>query len=406
MKVAVIGGGASGIMAALMAADNGLKVTLFEKKDRIGKKILATGNGRCNFTNMKMGSGFYYCEDAAFVDEILNKFSNEDLINFFKGLGLLIKDKNNYVYPYSEQASSVLDVLRIALAEKEKAININTESEVIDIKHKNDKYVIKTQGNNTYEFDKVIISTGSKSGLSKKETVNGYDLCKSLGLKISKLYPALTQIKCEGLNFKAISGVRSDCIIKAFDKDTLKMEECGEILFTDYGISGIVSFQISHFIVCALDEKKKIKIIIDLLPGLSVDELKTFLEAKMLLHPDLTLEELFTGIVNKKLVFEILKINNLKPKLLIKDADKDILIKALLNIKELSLTPLCVNDFDSSQVTAGGVLTSELTADLEAKSHKGLFITGELINVDGVCGGYNLQWAFSTGAIAGKAAAL
>ena len=403
-RVGIIGGGASGLIAALYAKKNGADVTVFERKDRVGKKILVTGNGRCNFSNAYMKSDCYYTDDVDFVGRVLDTFSNKDLCMFFTGLGLLIKEKNGYYYPACEQASAVLDVIRNAIGETD--IKVITDCLVTEVKTKNDSFTVKTESGETFSFDSVILATGGKSGLAPKEQANGYDLVKGLGHTVTNLYPALTQIKCVGANFKALSGVRDECELYLFKGEDLVMKQGGEVLFTDYGISGIVSFQVSHCVAKYLDEKEDLSIVLNLLPGFEAENLKNFVMSKLLLHENLTVENFFTGFLNKKLNIEIIKLCGLKPSAKVKDCDKDLILNAVMCMQEFAVKPIEVSGFDKSQVTGGGVLISELSDTLESKIHKGLYVTGELVDVDGICGGYNLQWAFSTGAIAGKNAAL
>lgn len=402
--VGIIGAGASGMIAALYAHKNGCKVTLFEKNDRIGKKILVTGNGRCNFSNANLSKDDYYSEDADFVERILSKYGNRDLCMFFTSLGLLIREKNGFFYPACEQASSVLDVFRFAISETD--ICVKTETEIVSVNNNNGIYQVIDSNNQKYTFDRLIISSGGKAGLSKKDHVNGYDLVKSLSHKVTKLYPSLTQIKCGGANFKSLAGVRSECGLSVFVDDCELMKQFGEVLFTDYGISGIVSFQVSHLVAESVDNKKKVRIILDLLPGLEKEELKAFISNKYLLHVEQTVEEFFSGISNKKLNLEIIKRSGLRLNSKIKEYSKEQIVQCGLLFKCFDFEALGINDFDKAQVTAGGVPISELNDNLESKLNPGLFITGELTNVDGICGGYNLQWAFSTGAIAGEAASL
>lgn len=402
-SVGIIGAGASGMMAALSAANCGAKVTLFERKDRIGKKILVTGNGRCNFTNRNLSSGNYYTDDSSFVESVLKRFDNDDLCRFFTGLGMLIREKNGYFYPACEQASTVLDLFRNNLNEND--ILVKTESFVDSVSKKGNTFKVKTENGDEFSFDSIIIATGGKAGIGKKEQANGYDLLKNFKIAVSPLYPSLTQIYAEGANFKAVAGVRSECAIYVFEKDNLVMKQAGEILFTDYGISGIVSFQISHYVAEATDLKKDISCVLDFLPGFEKDDLENFVNSKLLLHGNLTVEEFFNGFLNKKLNMEIIKKAGLKPSLKVSEYSKELIIDAVLSMKEFLIKPTGVNGYDQAQVTGGGVYTSELTENLETKKVPGLYVTGELINVDGICGGYNLQWAFSTGHIAGESAA-
>ena len=401
--VGIIGAGASGIMAAIKASALGAKVTLFEKKDKIGKKILVTGNGRCNFSNLFLSEEYYYTDDDEYLKRALNKFNNKDLIFFFTELGLLIKEKNGYLYPACEQASTVLDVLRNGL--KKRNVNIITETNIVSATKKDGKFTLKSDKKESFEFDSIIIATGGKASLSKGEEANGYKLCESFGHSVSKLYPALTQLKCDGINFKAVSGVKSDCILYLFVDDNLMMTQKGEALFTDYGISGIVSMQVSHYAAESLDSKHKVDVVLDLIPGFEEKELKGFIIPKLLLSENQTCEEFFTGLLNKKLNNEIIKLNGLKPSAPISSYTQDEVVNAVLSMKELVLSVKGTNGFDSSQVTGGGVPTSEINDSFESKKVQGLYITGELLNVDGICGGYNLQWAFTSGAIAGEAAA-
>ncbi|MCR5278814.1 MAG: aminoacetone oxidase family FAD-binding enzyme [Lachnospiraceae bacterium] len=400
--VGIVGGGASGMMAAIVAAKNGAKVTILEKNDRVGKKILSTGNGRCNFSNLSLSENYYYTDDDGFLKKALNKFNNQDLIFFFTELGLLIKDKNGYLYPACEQASTVLDLLRLALSSRK--VEVKTDAKVVSAAKKGNKFKVKTADGSEYEFDSLILSAGGLAGLPEKEKANGYDLCKAFDLKVTKLYPALTQLHCEGMNFKAVSGVKSDCELFLFVNDELVMKQGGEVLFTDYGISGIVSMQVSHYAAECLDAGSKVSVVLDLLPGFDEEALRGFIIPKLLLDEDKTAEEFFTGLLNKKLNTEIIKLNGLKPSEKIGNYSQEEIIKAVLSVKELMLNVTATNGFESAQVTGGGVVTSELSEDLESIDNKGLYVTGELVNVDGICGGYNLQWAFTSGYIAGTAA--
>ncbi|MBR6308103.1 MAG: aminoacetone oxidase family FAD-binding enzyme [Lachnospiraceae bacterium] len=402
--VGIIGGGASGLIAALYAHKNGASVTIFERKDRVGKKILVTGNGRCNFTNAYMKSDCYYTDDTDFVGRVLDKYSRADLCMFFMELGLLIKDKNGYFYPACEQASAVLDVIRNAIDDTD--IVVKTDCLVTDVKKDKNGFTVKTEDGSKLSFDRVIVATGGKAGIGTKEIANGYDLLKSLGHTVSKLYPGLTQIKCEGANFKALAGVRSDCELFVFSEENLIIRQAGEVLFTDSGLSGIVSFQVSHCVAELLDNKKQVLIVLNLLPGFEVEDLKNFVMSKLLLQSNMTVENFFTGLLNKKLNVEIIKLNGLKPSMLVSDCDKDDIVNAILSMQEFIVSAVGVSGFDKAQVTGGGVPTAELTDTLASRVCDGLYVTGELMDVDGICGGYNLQWAFSTGAIAGKDAAI
>lgn len=404
IRIGVIGGGASGIMAAIQAANEKASVTILERKDKIGKKILATGNGRCNFTNKNMSASCYYTDDISFVEETLNTFSKEDLLNYFNFAGVLCKEKNGYYYPASEQASTILDALNYEL--KERDVLVVTNCDVIKIEKQKNEFLVYTSTNEIYRFDKIIISTGGKTGLSKNESANGYSILKKLGITSTKTYPALTSLSCKGFNFKGISGVKSECIITLLENGHEIMKDSGEVLFNDSGISGIVTFQLSHAALESVDNNNDVKVVLDLLPGLDEVSVKTFVETKMMLHSDLTVEEFMVGIHNKKICYELIKRSLLKADSMVGDYDIKTILNMVLSLKHMELIVINESTYDKAQVTGGGIPLDEIMPSFELKKIKGLYVTGELLNVDGICGGYNLQWAFSSGYIAGKNAAL
>lgn len=400
IKTAIIGGGASGLCAAIKAARNGAIVTIFEKNERVGQKLLKTGSGRCNFTNAVMNKDCYYCDNDSFVENTLNKFSNEDCVLFFAGLGVMTKDKNGYIYPSSECASTVLDALRLECNRLD--ITIHTNSLVSKIEKKNNFLIYTANCDKPFVFDRVILASGGKAGLSPKETVNGYELAAAFGHTVTPLYPALTRLKCEGLKFASLKGIRTDADLYLFSNEDLVLKSNGELLFTDSGISGIVTFQLSSFCSKLLAQNKNVMIVADLIPGYSEVSLRSFLLQKLVCHPDDTLEEFCVGLFHKMLNLECLRLSGLKPGMRLREANKEDLINAVLKMKEFPIKVLSTDCFENSQVTSGGVVLDELTPNFESKLVPGLFITGELLDVDGLCGGYNLQWAFSSGAIAGE----
>ncbi len=401
MNIAVIGGGASGMMASIAASEKQNNVYLFEKKDRVGKKILSTGNGKCNFTNAVLASDKYYCEDASYVERIFDKFDNNDLISFFNSIGMISKEKNGYLYPLSEQASTVLDVLREELSFLN--VNVLTDFSILKIERKDNGFILFSgDGKFPVVFDKVIMACGGLSGLGKNENNNAYDILKNLGHTITPLYPALTQIICKGLNFVSLKGVRTEAVLNVFADNEFIIKANGEVLFTDYGLSGIVSFQISHLVKAMLLLGKKVEVCCDLMPDISKEDLKAFLISKKLLNHGKDLQSLMTGVLNKKLNIEIIKLCLLMPSMSVEQLTDDDFDRLAENIKNMPVICKDVNSFNDSQVTAGGVKLSEVDDNCMSKIVEGLYIVGELLDVDGLCGGYNLQWAFSTGHIAGE----
>ncbi len=411
MKVAVIGGGASGMMAAISAAKEGAEVFLYERNDRVGKKILATGNGKCNFSNQNLTVEQYYSENMAFVERVLDTFSTKDTIAFFEESGMMVKDKNGYLYPASEQASTVLDILRMKLTENK--VCVYTDKKVTAItkvnaganNHKGKFQVLCGEKKDFY--DKVILSCGGKASPMTGSDGNGYKIAEGFGHKILPVFPALVQLKCKEEYIKAVSGVRLDAKLTLEVNGKEVASERGELQLADYGISGIVTFQLSRIAVKNVMDKKLTKIKIDCLPDYTDAEYITFCNRRKAQYQnsECSVEEFFTGMLNKKMMLLFIKLADLKPTEKYISADKKKIDKVFALCKSFMLTISGFHSFDKAQVSAGGVSLSEMNDTLESKKTEGLYIIGEMLDADGKCGGYNLQWAWATGFIAGKHAA-
>lgn len=404
-EIAVIGGGASGMMAAIVAARYGGKVTIFEKNDRVGKKILVTGNGKCNITNTNMGLNMYHSNNLNRVSSALNVFSYDDTIRFFGECGLILKDKGGYVYPYSEQASSVLDVLRLQLDNYK--IEVVVEAGVTSVEPVLDRYEVNY--NNTKRvFDKVIFACGSRAGLSKKELSArgefGVDLLKKMGIKASRMYPALVQVACEEDFFAGIAGVRAECMLTLYDEDNAVAREIGELQITDKGISGIPVFQLSRTIATGIANKNTMRVVVDFLPEYNDEDYEIFMKNRILIYQGDTIEHFMLGLLNKKLNMLFIKLNGLKPTDLVEDENVEKIIALMCMIKQWVVTCKDTLGYDKAQVCAGGILLEQLNENFESLKNPGIYVCGELLDVDGKCGGYNLQWAWTSGYIAGKAA--
>ncbi len=401
MKIAVIGGGASGMMAAVAAAKKGAVVTLFEANDRVGKKILSTGNGKCNFTNMEMDRTHYYSDDMNKVGAVLENFGALETLAFFEKAGMISKEKNGYVYPYSEQAQTVLDTFRILL--KQNDIRLYTGEKITRVlAEKNGTFQVYA-GEKSYSFDKVIFACGGNAAPKTGSDGNGYALLRKLGHSIVPTVPALVQLRCKEDFMKSIAGVRAECEIKLDIAGDLAGTEKGELQLTDYGISGIVVFQLSRLAAYALKDGKPVRAHIDFLPTYDEKTLYQIWCKKAARIPkDATAEEYFTGLLNKKLMTLFMKFNQVRPENDIRDISEKQLRGILKLVKNFTLHINGTNSFEQAQVTAGGVPLSEVSEHLESKLIKGCYIVGELLNVDGKCGGYNLQWAWSTGYLAGS----
>lgn len=404
MKIAVIGGGASGMMAAVIAAENGADVTIYERNERVGKKILATGNGKCNFSNVNMQSSYFYSTNTDKVWTIIKQFDEKEVVTFFKKAGMLSKEKNGGLYPLSGQASTVLDVLRKKLSENN--VRVLTEQYVKDIvPDKQTGRITVVTKTAQHIFDRVILTCGGQAAPKTGSDGNGYKLAKKLYHQIVPTVPALVQLKCSETYFKAISGVRTDATLHLMINGKETAYESGELQFTDYGISGIVVFQLSRIAAYALHQKQNVEIYIDCMSEYDDESYASLIKArKENLANAETVEDFFTGMLNKKLMLQFIKLAGLKPADSYKNADKKRIDKVFLLCRQLPVTVSDTNSFENAQVTAGGVPLSEVTDTLQSTKVNNLYFAGEILDADGLCGGYNLQWAWSSGYVAGKAA--
>ena len=397
-RVAIVGAGASGIVAAIVAAREGAKVTLIEHKDRIGKKILSTGNGKCNYTNDFMTTDCFRGEDITAVSQVLKKFGTKETLDFFFDLGILPKSRQGYYYPKSEQATAVLDVLRMELERLN--VQVLCDTHVSSIKKKKEFQIQTSSGR--LSADCVILSTGGKASSVLGSDGSGYDLAKSMGHSIAPVVPALVQLHAKGDFFKQVSGVRTEAKVAIQIDGKIVAEDTGELQLTNYGISGIPVFQVSRFAAEALYRKKKPVAIIDFMPDMEQEDLEEFLAERIEKNPKKTAEELLIGIFNKKLIPVFLKKASISPKLYAYKLNSKDFVSLIQILKSLELEIIKTNPFDQAQICAGGVRTTELfIPSMESKYVQGLYMTGELLDVDGICGGYNLQWAWATGYLAG-----
>ena len=402
-RIAIVGGGASGMMAAISAAEHGAEVWIYESKDRLGKKILATGNGKCNFTNLVQEDSCYRGKDSSFSKCIREAFTVEQTLEFFKKIGIEPKVKNGYVYPNSEQAASVADALVMELRAKRVKV---VQEQVYSIKGEEGAFLVKSE-HGLNEFDKVILCCGSPAGMKNPKEFSGYSLAERFGHHITELIPALVQLRCKEKWFKTISGVRTEGVVTVYENGKEIATEKGELLFAEYGLSGIPVFQVSRFAGEALNRGSKVLCKIDLLPGYTKEELESLLLNRFETLKNRTAEELLVGLHNHKVNYVLLKELGIDPVADSKKAyQKDDFSKLAALYKELNCQVTELNPFANAQVCAGGVDTSEIdNQTMESKLVKGLYFAGELVDVDGTCGGYNLQWAWSSGYVAGKYAA-
>lgn len=406
MKIGIIGGGAAGMAAAVAAARAGADVVILEKNDRIGKKILVTGNGKCNLSNLSFSASCYHSKEAEKAWRIASRFTPQDTAAFFESMGLCIKVKNGYLYPACEQASAVLDVLRYEIASLSVKVCCSETAEHIRVlDHKKGFEVICKENKKKYLFDKLIVTSGGQASPKTGSDGDGYRMLKELGLSVVRPVPALVQLRCAGNHFKALSGIRCEAVLTLFIEGNKRAEEEGELQMTDYGISGIPVFQLSRHAAYALAAKKRTEVVIDLLPRIPKEQLKDwFIERKKKLAGR-TAEEFLTGTVHKKWGLFFLREYGIKPQDLAGAVSDNRWLQLLEAIKEFTVNVTDTNSFQNAQVCAGGVSLNETDENLESVRYPGLYIAGELLDVDGRCGGYNLQWAWGSGYLAGSAAA-
>ncbi len=398
--IAVIGGGASGMMAAITAASQGAHVILLEHKDRIGKKILSTGNGRCNFTNTHQEPLCYHSENPLFPWGIIRQFDAQSAISFFLQLGVYSKNRGGYLYPNSDQASAVLDALRMEIARLN--VDIRTGVEVRDIRPGRKGFTIYT-GNGENRVDRVILCTGSKAAPATGSDGSGYDLAKRLGHRMIPVLPALVQLRCEGKFFKAISGVRVNGSVSIWSDGECIAKDSGEIQLTDYGISGIPVFQVSRYASQLLYEKKDVTAVLDFMPDFTKEQTESFLSARAKTRPEKPAEMFLIGLFHKKLSDLWIKMLRIPREKKAGEMTGEEIRKLVQLIKDFQVRVTATNSFEQAQVCRGGIDTSEVDENtLESRYVPGLYFAGEILDVDGMCGGYNLQWAWASGYVAGR----
>ena len=397
-KIAIIGGGASGLVCALIAAGQKNEITIIEKNKRAGRKILATGNGRCNITNVRINPSFYHGHHPSFVNYALRQFDNKEAERFFNGLGLeFVEIEDGRVFPMSLQASSVVDFLEDALIRKE--VLFQTETEVHSISKEGGRFHVLHNKGKSY-YDAVVIATGSEAMPSLGSADTGYRIARSFGHKIFSPFAVLVQLVSNDPFCSRASGVKLDAILRAVTGAQDEMALRGDLLFTNYGLSGLAILDISRNISYALSAGKETFVEIDLLPDIALSSLKNILRKKSTLFAQKAPVLWLNGILHKKVVIALLQklgYENLK-QLNVKQ-----LQTLAYTIKHLKVAIRETRGVKGAEVMAGGVDCSEVDfKTMESKRCKGLFFTGEVLDIDGDRGGYNLHWAWASGYLAGK----
>ncbi len=394
MEIVVIGAGASGLAAAVEAAKYG-RVTVLERGERVGRKLAVTGNGRCNLTNLNLRLGNYHGGDPDFVGPALERFGVRETLAFFRALGLVtVSEPSGRVYPHSDQAGSVVDVLRFGAAER--GARLLCGARVSRVVPERGRFRVETEGE-ILRADRVIVAAGGAAGTRAGGSELGYELLERLGHTRTALTPSLVQLKTENTFTRPLKGVRADAGVEVVSRGRVVARSAGEVQFTDYGVSGPAVFEVSRA-ACAEPE---CRVRLDLLREVELAELISMLKARR--GTSLTAENLLTGILHNKVgrtVVSGLGIPFAAPLASLPEADLE---RAARAVKRVELRVTGNMGMEGAQVTAGGIRTDEFDPEtMESRLAPGLFACGEVLDVDGDCGGCNLQWAWSSGRLAGN----
>ena len=399
MRAAVIGAGASGMTAALTAVRLGHEVTLYERQARVGRKLMATGNGRCNLTNTGAGPSNYHGEAPDFVRPALEAFPSEAALDFFRGLGLLAREEwGGRVYPLSNSANSVVDVLRQALDAA--GVELIAGDRVRELRRAGSGYSVTTESGDKRSFDAVVVACGGLAGEKLGGGRDGYELLKALGHTRTALRPALVQITTEPMYPRSLKGIKADCALRVLSRGRLLASSCGELLFTETGVSGPAAFDVSRAVSEAGDAKMELEI--DFLRDYTSEEVLAHLQNRVKTAPELPASELLTGSVHNRLGRMLIKYADVEAAAPLSALSERELRTVAAACKRFKLPVRGTEGFANAQVTAGGIRTSEFDPHtLESRLCPRLFACGEVLDIDGDCGGYNLQWAWSSGVLAG-----
>ena len=401
--IIIVGAGPAGMSAAIAASREDLEILLLEGSDKIGRKILVTGNGKCNLTNVYQDISCYRSDTPDKVQKVLDSFGPAKTAGFFRDLGIMTRDRNGYIYPYNEQASTVRTAFESYIRGKDN-ITVMTGCHVDEVLPVKDGFRIHT-GKGNFSSTAVVLTTGGYAGPSIGCDGSGYSMAGRMGHELIPTYPALTALKSSAPFLKKVKGVRNQANITLNIDGRAFLSESGELQWTDYGISGVAVFQLSRYAVKALEEGKKVSLDLDFLQEMDKQQLYEYLcgQIKDCSYKDAG--EIVMGFLPEKLTPVVLREAGLsigdKPNRLPPEKLYDL-------VASIKSFPLRINGYvgyEKAQVTMGGVSLKEVTDDLESSLHRGLYFAGEILDVDGTCGGYNLQWAFSSGNVSGKAAA-
>lgn len=393
--IVIIGGGVSGIVSAIKSFNGRNRITILERNDKCLKKLLLTGNGRCNYFNDDTSISNYHSMREDLLDKVINSDNMSCVLDFYNELGIIPKIKNGYYYPFSNQASTVRDALMFEVMKL--GISIKYNYLVEKIERSNNKFII----NDSIVCDKVIIATGSCSYPKTGSDGMGYDFLRKFGHNIIKPLPALVQLNSDFKYCRELSGIRSDVILSLYEDDEFISSSVGEVQLTDYGISGICTFNLSHFVTRGLDVGKKEVIKVNFLPFIKDNYMEWF-NTYSNKHNDKNIYMLLCNILNYKLVKVILKVCSINNETYYNELDYNSRCLLINNLTNFEFNIVSTKDFNFSQVCNGGVSLDEVNlSTFESLIVDGLYITGEVLDINGNCGGYNLICAVISGILVG-----
>lgn len=401
--IAIIGGGASGMAAAITAARSGVSVCIIEKKDRVGRKLLTTGNGRCNLSNRDMALSHYHGSIARLLPRIWPQVGEDRVQAFWQEMGIdYTEGESGKLYPRSLQAGSVVNVLRRELDEL--GVHVYTEAAVSEIRADRGRYQLKAGKGCTVQAKAVILCAGGKAYPKLGADGEGARLAKGLKMQVSSLRPALCRLNIESPYLKRLAGVKLEIPISLWEDGRLKQEERGEVLFTETGLSGPPVLNLSRQAGELLSRKKEPVVQLDLAPEMEKGPLFSYLMERLERLGRWTVEEALEGWLPKKLIPVVLLEAGLDRTEAAGRLDKRAVSRLAGLLKGWRLKVTGLAGWEEAQITVGGVAASEVSERLESRRHRGLFLAGEVLDLDGDCGGYNLQWAVGSGILAGEEA--
>lgn len=403
--VTIIGGGAAGLTAAIAAARAGAAVVIVERNARVGRKILVTGNGRCNMTNVNLDLNHYHGNNPAFAESALTQFGFDSTIAFFRELGVEPRiEDNGRVYPMSLQAGSVLDVLRYEV--ERLGVGVMLNSRVAGIIPQKKGFLLELSNGQQLYSDRVLVATGGRAVPQLGATGDGYQLASQLGHRIVEPFPALVQLRTCSPYLKRLNGIKIEGAVTVHIDGSAAVTAQGDILFADYGLSGSAVFEISRAAARGLRSGKSVAVGIDLLPQYSQDELHQLLELRFRQQKHKEAAFSFVGFIHKQLAPVVLLLADVETKKLAGEITYVEQQRIAAVLKDWRMPVTGTQPWSNAQLTCGGVDVSQVNPDtMESRLVPGLYFAGEVLDIDGDCGGYNLQWAWSSGYVAGKAIA-